>query len=140
MLRYLTSRGAALSLSFVLLVLSENPVTDADCCTSDNRYCHTTQHVCVSQCFVPFLISRQHFKAFFFNIEPNSTDFNNRNVEFYFLLAVHLITVLVNNQLDAQYLFLMFVYSNFLHVSSNQVLIIRRVSCINTTSGICHCM
>jgi len=33
-------------------------------------------------------------------------------------------------------IFLIFVYSNSLHVSSNQVLIIRRVNCINTTSGI----
>jgi len=37
-------------------------------------------------------------------------------------------------------LFHMFVYSNSLYVSSNQVLIIRRVNCINTTSGLCHCM
>ena len=35
-------------------------------------------------------------------------------------------------------LFLIFVCSSSLHVSSNQVLIIRRVNCINTTSGICH--
>ena len=35
-------------------------------------------------------------------------------------------------------LFLIFVYSSSLHVSSNQVLIMRRVSCINATSGICH--
>jgi len=37
-------------------------------------------------------------------------------------------------------LFLIFIYSNSLHVSSNHVLIIRRVNCINTTSGMCHCM
>jgi hypothetical protein len=30
------------------------------------------------------------------------------------------------------------VYSNPLHVSSNLVLIIRRINCINTTSGMCH--
>ena len=36
--------------------------------------------------------------------------------------------------------FFIFVYSNSLHVSSNQVLIIRRVNCINTIAGICHCM
>ena len=35
-------------------------------------------------------------------------------------------------------LFHIFVYSNSLHVSSNQVLIIRKVDCIDTTSGICH--
>jgi len=54
------------------------------------------------------------------------------------MLNVHLITVFVNNQLDAQFCFLMLVYPNSLHVSSNQVLIIRRANCINTTSGICH--
>jgi len=30
------------------------------------------------------------------------------------------------------------VYFNSLHVSSNLVLIIRRINCISTTSGICH--
>ena len=49
-----------------------------------------------------------------------------------------LILIFVNNQLDAQFFFLIFVYSSSLHVSSNQVLIIRTVNCINTTSGICH--
>ena len=46
-------------------------------------------------------------------------------------------TVLVNNQPDAQ-LFFLYVYLNSLHVSSNPVLIIRRINCIDTTSGICH--
>jgi len=31
-------------------------------------------------------------------------------------------------------------YFNSLHVSSNLVLIIRSINCINTTSGICHCV
>jgi hypothetical protein len=30
------------------------------------------------------------------------------------------------------------VYFNFLHVSRNLVLIIMRINCINTTSGVCH--
>ena len=30
------------------------------------------------------------------------------------------------------------IYFNSLHVSSNLLLIIRRINCINTTSGICH--
>ena len=34
--------------------------------------------------------------------------------------------------------FFVYVYSNSLHVSSIQVLIIRRFNCINTISGICH--
>jgi hypothetical protein len=43
---------------------------------------------------------------------------------------------LVNNQLDAQLHFL-YVYFNSQHVSSNLVLIIKRISRINTTSGMC---
>jgi hypothetical protein len=45
--------------------------------------------------------------------------------------------ILVNDQLDAQFFFLIF-YFNPLHVSSNLVLIIRKINCINTTSSICH--
>jgi hypothetical protein len=45
--------------------------------------------------------------------------------------------ILVNDQLDAQFFFL-YVYFNSLHVSSSLVLIIRRINCINTTSGMCH--
>jgi len=37
-------------------------------------------------------------------------------------------------------IFRIFVYSNSLHVSNDQVLIIRRVNCINTTFGVCHSM
>ena len=32
------------------------------------------------------------------------------------------------------------VYFNSLHVSSKLMLIIRRINCINTASGICHCV
>ena len=32
----------------------------------------------------------------------------------------------------------LYIYFNYLHVSSNLVLIIRRINCINTTSGISH--
>jgi hypothetical protein len=42
---------------------------------------------------------------------------------------------LINNQLDVQFLC---IYFTSLHVSSNPVLIIRRISCTNTTSGICQ--
>jgi len=52
---------------------------------------------------------------------------------------VHLGIILFNDQLDAQFFFVC-VYFNSLHVSSIQVLIIRRLSCVNTTSGICHSM
>jgi len=51
---------------------------------------------------------------------------------------VHLGSVLVNNQLDAQFFFFVYIYSNSLHVSSTPVLIIRRINCINTISGICQ--
>ena len=43
---------------------------------------------------------------------------------------------MVNDQLDAQ-LFSVYLF-NSLHVSSNLVLIIRRINCINTTFGVCH--
>ena len=43
----------------------------------------------------------------------------------------------VDNQLDAQFFF-MYVYFYSLHVSGSHVPIIRRVNCINTTSGTCH--
>jgi len=55
----------------------------------------------------------------------------------YVLLTVHLGTIFVNNQLDAQ-LFFMYVYFYSLHVSGSHVPIIRRINCINTISGICH--
>jgi hypothetical protein len=57
--------------------------------------------------------------------------------DFCVLLTVHLGTIFVNNQLDAQFLF-MYVYFYSLHVFGSHVPIIRRINCINTTSGICH--
>jgi hypothetical protein len=61
---------------------------------------------------------------------------------FYVLLTVqHLVgIILVNNQLDAQFFFFVYVYSKSLHISNTHVLIIRRINCINTTSGVCHSM
>ena len=59
--------------------------------------------------------------------------------KFYVLLTAHLGIILFNDQLDAQF-FSVCVYLNSLHVSSIQVLIIRRFNCINTISGICHSM
>ena len=50
-----------------------------------------------------------------------------------------LVPVLVNNQLDTQFFFI-YVYFYSLHVSGSHVPIIRRINCINTTSGICHCV
>jgi len=47
--------------------------------------------------------------------------------------------ILFNDQLDAQFFFV-YVYFLSLHVSSIQVLIIRRFNSINTKSGICHSM
>ena len=47
--------------------------------------------------------------------------------------------ILINNQLEANSLYIyIFIYFDSVHVSSNALLIIRRVSCINTTSGIYH--
>ena len=47
------------------------------------------------------------------------------------------IVIPFNDQLDTQFFFL-YVCFNSLHVSSIQVLIIRRFNCINAISGICH--
>jgi hypothetical protein len=58
-------------------------------------------------------------------------------VLFYILLTVHLGIIFVYNQLDAQFFF-MYVYFCSLHVSGSHMPIIRRINCINTTSGICH--
>ena len=57
----------------------------------------------------------------------------------YVLLTVQLGIILFNDQHEAQ-LFFVYVYFNSLHVSSIQVLIIRRFSCTNTISGICQSM
>ena len=51
------------------------------------------------------------------------------------LRLTYLAVILVNNQLDVQF-FSVYVYFDSLHVSSNHVLIIRRINCINTTSAI----
>jgi len=58
-------------------------------------------------------------------------------LQFYVLLTVHLDIIFVNNELDAQFFF-MYVYFYSLHVSGSHVPTIRRINCINTTSGICH--
>jgi hypothetical protein len=61
--------------------------------------------------------------------------------EFCVLLTVHLGSVLVNDQLDAQFFSHMYIHNpNSLHVSSTSMLIIRRINCINVTCGICHSM
>jgi len=54
---------------------------------------------------------------------------------FYISLTVHLGIILVNNELDALF---QCIYFTSLHVSSNPVLIIRRIKCTNTSSGIYH--
>ena len=58
---------------------------------------------------------------------------------YYVVLTLHLAIILLNNQLDAQF-FVMYVYFYSLHVSGSHVPIIRRINCINTASGICHCV
>ena len=60
-----------------------------------------------------------------------------KGTELYVLLTLHLGIIFVNNQLDEQFFF-MYVYFYSLHVSGSHVPIIRRINCINTTSGICH--
>jgi hypothetical protein len=45
--------------------------------------------------------------------------------------------LLVNNQLEEKFFFI-YVQFYSLHVSGSHAPIIRRINCINTTSGICH--
>ena len=52
-------------------------------------------------------------------------------------LSQLILDIFLNDQLDAQFFF-MYVYFYSLHVSGSHVPIIRRINCINTTSGICH--
>jgi hypothetical protein len=71
---------------------------------------------------------------------PHSSSLISRMIcgtEFYVLLTVHLGIILGNNQSEAQFFF-MYVYLYSLRVSGSHVRIIRRINCINTTSGICH--
>ena len=69
-----------------------------------------------------------------------STDGNKHlGVFFYVLLTMHLGIFLFNYQPDVQFFFV-YVYLNSLHVSSIQVLIIRRFNFINRTSGIYQSM
>ena len=56
---------------------------------------------------------------------------------FYVMLTLDLGIILFNDQLDAKFFFV-YVYFNSLHVSSIQVLIIRRFNCINMVPGMCH--
>jgi hypothetical protein len=48
--------------------------------------------------------------------------------------VIYVLRILVNNQLKAQYFFLIYLFQ-FSTVSSTPVLIIRRMNCINTTFG-----
>ena len=57
----------------------------------------------------------------------------------YALLNEHLGIIFENNQLDSQ-LFSVYVYFYSLHVSGSHVLIIRRINCINATSGMSLCV
>ena len=66
-----------------------------------------------------------------------SFDWEKLLYSFYVLLTVHLGIILVNNRLDAKS-FSVYVYFGNLHVTGNHVHIIRRINCINTTSGKCH--
>ena len=58
-------------------------------------------------------------------------------ITFCVMLTVHIVITFVNNQLDAQFLF-MYVYFYSLDVSDSHMSIIRRFNCINMTSGLCY--
>jgi hypothetical protein len=52
---------------------------------------------------------------------------------------IYVALIFVNNKLDAQ-IFFMYVYFYSLHVSGSHVPTIRRINCINTTSGMSLCI
>jgi hypothetical protein len=54
------------------------------------------------------------------------------------LTVQHLVMILGKWPTNLTHNSFLCIYFNSLHVSSNLVLIIRRINCINTTSGICH--
>ena len=56
---------------------------------------------------------------------------------FIIVLAVRLLMIL-RKMINLTHNSFLCIYFNSLHVSSNLVLISRRINCINTTSGICH--
>jgi hypothetical protein len=65
-------------------------------------------------------------EQYVYNTERINVD---TQIRIYILLTVHLGVILVNNQIDALF---QCIYFTSLHVSSNRVLIIRRINCINT--------
>jgi len=63
------------------------------------------------------------------------------SIKFYVLLTVRLGPDLVNNHLDAHFFFFLYIFIPILYMfRASPVLIIRRINCINTTSGIWHSM
>jgi hypothetical protein len=71
---------------------------------------------------IQFTTSSQTLCNIYSNVIPSNKVFWDL---FFIYLTVHLRKILVDNQLDAQFL-LWYVYLNPLHVSSNSVLILRR--------------
>jgi hypothetical protein len=77
------------------------------------------------------------FETHFVFLKLGKTFDSNQNSHlFYISLTAHLGLIRVNNQLDALF---QCIYFTSVHVSSNPVLIIRRINCNNTSSGITVC-
>jgi len=74
--------------------------------------------------------------------KPKHVGFFNQNIlsVFYVLLTVHLGSVLVNNQLDAQFFFFSYIFIPILYMFRAFCARNMRINCINVTSGICHSM
>ena len=106
---------------------------------TENAFCVLEIHKICDHCSTEFSVKVPIFRMLI-HFENGTWDFKILPVSaFYVLLTVHLGIILVNNQLDAQFFFL-YVYFNSLHVTSTPVLIIRRINCINTTSGMSLCV
>ena len=144
------------SFFFVCFLLGNSPASEFYMPTFRNTLFHLRRQVGVNT-YLPMkmeqsVLKRQHIKFRHWGItQKKHTTFRTwRKFEIeeifvgswrqnvYFLPTVHLSIILVNKQLYAQFFFV-YVCFNSLHVLSAHVLLIRRISCINT-SGICHCM
>jgi hypothetical protein len=75
------------------------------------------------------LNSQQH------RCENLGTSFLWRTLEFFYIITRQFLLIT-----NLTHFFYVFMYFTTLHVSSNPVLIIRRINCINISSGMYHCV
>jgi hypothetical protein len=122
--------------SFVCKFISILCMFPATSCSSSGESIVSIQHlVCVTLCRWPSSVQvGKELPDLHTRRKIATSRFMLRHVCLPVRRSMCLCLILVNDQLDAQF-FLLYVYFNSLHVSSNLVLIIRRINCINRISG-----